>query len=930
MDENSVYLYFLSKFQGFTEIQKLAIPAVEKGENCLITAPTGTGKTEAAVLPILENMRKMKGDGIETIYITPLRSLNRDLVKRLEEICKRFEISIGIRHGDTTQKERSLQVKNPPRFLITTPETLQNILITKSFRKSLKNVRYVIVDELHELYHTKRGAQLSIALERLVEIAGEFQRIGISATVGDLEEASSFLFGKRPYNILESKAKKEVAIEVEMPKAPLLNFKELKEKFSLDKESIARIERIISLIKEYKKSILFVNTRQVAESLGSKIIYLSKMYNFGEVAIHHSSLDKEERIRVEESFKKGLIKSIIATSSLELGIDIGDVELVMQYGSPKQATRLLQRVGRSGHGVEGRAEGKVIVGSIIDALESGTISRLALEKKLEKNKVEDAPADVLANQIAAISLEYNEIEEERLYNIITRARPFSNMKKEVFDRTLKMLDEHRIIRRRPGMVLRGSKTLKYFIENISVIPDVSKFVVKNVVTNKIISALDERFVANYVDEGSDFIAKGLPWHVVSIDKGVIYVEPSTSLEAAIPDWEGEDIPVSPEVAKGVERLLESEERENNMLMLASIFSKELGLEAKHFFEEQRKYFKIRSNSIPVELFEDYIIIYTFLGRLANEFLGKIVGSIFTADAGNVSVRVTPYAIILDASLSRRKPNAKRDLEILREYNIEDFIEKSEIITKSELFRYKFVQVAKLFGIIEKGATVTRNVADRLIHFYKGSVLYEEVVRDLYKNYYDAARVEEFLKRLRKGELNFEFYSFGELSPLSNELLKSSYYYKELLLPVSPGGRELQEFIEGMEGKKIDLLCTFCGFRFSKNLGEVEEGEKIVCPACGSSMISIYKNEFLTPIEKAKKGEKLSEKERLYYKESLVGADLISEYGKRALVALSTYGIGVKTAARILKMLRKDYKHFLIDLIEAQKNYIKYKKFWKEE
>ena len=926
-ERKDVYEYFLSKFNEFSEIQKLAIPEVELGENCLITAPTGTGKTEAAMLPIIEALRSEDQKvGIRAIYITPLRSLNRDLMKRLEEICTKFGVSIGIRHGDTPQRERSLQTRRPPQLLITTPETLQNILITKSFRKSLENVRYVIVDELHELYYNKRGAQLSVALERLAEIAGNYQRIGVSATIGDLDEAAKFLAGGRGCKIIKSEEEKKMKFEVELPKEPEWSYKELREKFSLDKESAARIERIASLIKEHKKSIVFVNTRQVAESLGSKLIYLSSLHSIGNLAIHHSSLDKEERIRVEEAFKKGLIKSIIATSSLELGIDIGDVDLAIQYGSPKQVARLIQRVGRSGHGLAGSSYGKVIVGSILDALESGTIARLATEKKMEKRSAEDCPADVLANQIAAISLEYGEIEIAKAYGIISRAYPFRKMKKEVFDGVLKVLGEEHIIRLNDKTITRGSKGIRYFISNISVIPDISRFLVKNLVTNKIISALDEKFVANYIEEGATFISKGLPWHVVSIDKGVIYVEPSTSLEAAIPDWEGEDIPVSYEVASGVFELLENRDLESISKFLAGSLERE----AKKFFGEQEEYFKIKKGEVPVEIFEDYIIIYSPLGRLANELLGKIIGSIFTADVGSVSIRTTPYSIIIDHSIARKRPNVSRDLGILRAYNIGNLLDKSEIVFRSELFRYKFIQIAKLFGIVEKDAAITKNAADRLIAIYKGSVVYNETFRDLYKNYYDAKRVDEFISALKEGRLNFVLYEFGKPSPLANEILKSSYYYKELMLPTLPGGSEIKEFIEGMEMKKVELVCTFCGFRFSRNMEEIKEGEKITCPACGSKMVAAYREEYLPAIKKAANGERLSEREKAYYIEAITSAELVSEYGKRALIALTTYGIGVKTAARILKMLRSDYKNFLIDLIEAQKNYIKYRKFWSEE
>ncbi|MEM3626348.1 MAG: DEAD/DEAH box helicase, partial [Candidatus Micrarchaeaceae archaeon] len=180
------YELFLKYVSGFTDIQKRAFPVIEAGKNCLIISPTGTGKTEAAFLPLLKRISSQsEGTGIALIYITPLRALNRDLFRRLREICDVLGVSIGVRHGDTTKKERAEQIRNPPRIIITTPETLQNMLVTKGFRSALRKLKFVVVDELHELYYNKRGAQLAVALERLVEISGEFQRIGLSATVAE-------------------------------------------------------------------------------------------------------------------------------------------------------------------------------------------------------------------------------------------------------------------------------------------------------------------------------------------------------------------------------------------------------------------------------------------------------------------------------------------------------------------------------------------------------------------------------------------------------------------------------------------------------------------------------------------------------------------------------------------------------------------------
>ena len=355
------YEIFLSKFGSFTDIQNSAFKAIGSGENCVISAPTGSGKTEAAMLPVFDRIVKTQSRGIHTLYITPLRALNRDLIKRLTSLANELGVSISVRHGDTPTKERQLQAANPPQILITTPETLQNLFLSPRLRSALANVRMVIVDELHELYSNKRGAQLSVAMERLAEVAGEYQRIGISATLGNGDEAARFLCGRRPYRAIDSKTSKEIRVVIEMPQTPGRDYKEFREKFNLDAQTLARIERISELVKDSNSTLIFANTRQVVESLGSKLLYFNGIYGFGSIGIHHSSLDRDERLRVENEFKEGKVKSIIATSSLELGIDIGAINLVIQYGSPRRVTRLIQRVGRGGHREKEISYGVIVV-----------------------------------------------------------------------------------------------------------------------------------------------------------------------------------------------------------------------------------------------------------------------------------------------------------------------------------------------------------------------------------------------------------------------------------------------------------------------------------------------------------------------------------------------------------------------------------------
>ena len=300
----SIYDIFLERYKSFTDIQKQSIPIIESGSNCLIVAPTGAGKTEAAILPLLDMISGKDISPISILYITPLRALNRDMLRRLEDLCKGANVTIGVRHGDTSQKERNKQAKIAPVLLITTPETLQSILPTKSIGPYLRNLKAVVVDELHELYYNKRGAQLSVALERLEELAPGFQRIGISATVGDTESAKKFLSSSRACKVAKIDAVREMRLFVEAPVRPKHEMKEMEEKFELDGPSLARIERVSDLVSESVSSIIFANTRQVVESLGSRLLYLNKIKTFGNIGVHHSSLDKEERIKIEDQFRE--------------------------------------------------------------------------------------------------------------------------------------------------------------------------------------------------------------------------------------------------------------------------------------------------------------------------------------------------------------------------------------------------------------------------------------------------------------------------------------------------------------------------------------------------------------------------------------------------------------------------------------------------
>ena len=575
--------------------QELAIPAILSGENVLLIAPTGTGKTEAASLPIFHRILAGERAGIRAVYITPLRALNRDMLRRFMEWGERLNISVAVRHGDTSQADRRRQAVKPPDLLITTPETMQIMLTGKRLRRNLSTVRIVVVDEVHEMASSKRGSQLAVLLERLSELAGDFQRIGLSATVGSPEEVARLLAGsERGCRIIEADVRRESDLQVISP-APTREDYALAGTLECDPHLAAQI-RIIRRAVHSKKSLIFVNTRQAAEVLGSRFRQLGEP-----IGVHHGSLSVEARVEAEEAFKAGELQGLICTSSMELGIDIGDVEHVIQYSSPRTVSRLLQRVGRAGHRIGRVSSGTIIATSPDDVAEACAICRRAAEGELEAIKIHDRPADVLANQIVGLEMDFGEIDGERAYQIVRRAYPFKGLTTAEMEGVLDQMEEHRLVRLVPQgregepsarerqredgqgrpqeradprgqrylqhsdsprpegrgeealpvtLLQRTRKAREYYIENLSMIPDEKRYNVYDIVGRRSVGTLDEAFVVSFAQPGATFVTKGEIWEIAEIGDDEIRVVP-IHRSGEIPSWTGEEIPVPFAVAQEV-------------------------------------------------------------------------------------------------------------------------------------------------------------------------------------------------------------------------------------------------------------------------------------------------------------------------------------------------------------------------------------------
>jgi ATP-dependent Lhr-like helicase len=372
-------------------------------------------------------------------------------------------------------------------------------------KQHLTQVKHVIIDEVHELASSKRGVQLTVALERLREVVGsEFQRIGLSATVGNPEKVAQFVAGTgRAIKIIQASLLKGYRYHVENP-SPAETDYDLAQKLNTAPEAAARIGRIAELVEKHKSTLIFVNSRQNAEMLGFKFNQLGRT----DIAVHHGSLSREERAQIEDEFKSGTLKAIICTSTLELGIDIGSVDLVIQYLSPRQVNSLIQRVGRSGHRLDMLSEGIIVTAYPDDTLESVAAVRNAYENRIEPVLIHEEALDVLAHQIVGVLMDRGRVEVQELLQLLHRAYPYRNLTESKLMDVVDFLDALDELRVEEGKHLRKARrTRKYYYENLSMIPDEKRYPVVNIISDRKIGTLGDEFMALHARVGLNFIVK---------------------------------------------------------------------------------------------------------------------------------------------------------------------------------------------------------------------------------------------------------------------------------------------------------------------------------------------------------------------------------------------------------------------------------------
>jgi len=838
------------KFGSLNEVQKLAIPKILERKNVVISSPTGSGKTEAALIPIFNELLKNK-ISIFCLYVTPLRALNRDLLSRLDWWANKLDIEIAVRHSDTSLYERRKQSIFVPNILITTPETLNIILVAKKLREYLKNLNFVVIDEIHELLDSKRATQLAFCIKRLKLISNNITFIALSATIANKDEIRK-IFGEN-FEFVSTFERKKYEIDV-----------------ILEEDLKRRVEKILDVIRNNRLTIIFTNTREQAEALANRL------KEFENVEVHHSSLSKEIREKVESLMREGKIKACVATSSLQLGIDIGYIDFAIQYNSPRQVSQLIQRIGRAKHKISEVSRGLIICDNFEDFEESKNILKKLSENYLEKQKVFENCLDVLALNILGLLLEYKRMKINEIYKIVKEVEVYKNLSEKDFKDLIKFLASHKLIFLDGDLIKISKKGLKVYFDNLSLIPDTKQYAIIDITENKKIGTLDESFVKTELEIGSNILIKGEIWEVLNIDEEKIEVCPSKKREAIIPYWEGELLPVAFEIAK------------------------------------EMKYEK----KIEVFPFDDkfcYVLIFPF-GNKVNLTIQLALYALIGSRIEKFFIKSDAYRIFIFLPF-RNDELILNSLNSLSEENIEEIIKIS--LKNTKLFEYKFLHVAKRFGIIKKDSKITKSILKILIENYKNDVIGKETVNEIIQEKLDLENAKKVLNEIKNLKIEFR----NKPSKIAEIGLRKLFFFREEPSELLP--QIINKVKERILNKRIVLACLNCGFYdeyIVKNLSE-----EIVCEKCKSKLVTLiktFKDLKLSIINKKLKGLKLTKEESKEYDKLFRIAELIMEHGKYAIIALSGIGIGIKAAIEILREKERIFEK----IYEKEKEFIKRKRF----
>ena len=827
---NPLVSEWLSSFNKLTPPQKYAIPIINNKENTLIASPTGSGKTISAFLNVINDLINLKTenkleDAVYCIYISPLRSLNNDIRKNLliplnniqekaqlknEDLS---EIRVGIRTGDTPQNERTKMLRRPPHILITTPETLAIILCAPKFRECLRNVKCVILDEIHEICTSKRGVHLSLSLERLQELANnKLTRIGLSATIHPLDEVAKFLVGQengieRDCTIVDTRFVKPIEFKVTCPVPDLIHT-------SYSKINSKLYSSIRNSITNNHTTLIFTNTRSNTERVVHQLERLGSV-NVDELAAHHGSLSREMRQEVENKLKEGNMKVVVTSTSLELGVDIGSIDLVTQIGSPKSIARCLQRVGRSGHSLDKVSKGNLIATNRDDLIENAVISLEISKGNLDKVYIPKLSLDVLSQHVVGMGIE-QQWNIKDAYELIKRSYCYKDLEQDTFNRIIKYLsggyqdlEEFRVYGKiwydeETGMFgRRGPMVRMLYSTNIGTIPnEVSIKVYDN--KKKLIGFIEEEFLLR-LSKNDIFVLGGKTFQF-KYSKGFnAYAIPATNMRPTIPAWHSETLPLSFELGESISqfrgRIFKMIEKKSQINDLVKIIMKETSTDKIaatniiDYFNEEYKFLKtIGITKVPSPkniIIENYIdnddrqniIFNCVFGRKINDALSRAYATApVISKKRNVLITVNDNGFILTFSPGVRI-NPKWIIKQVKASNLRritlEAIKRTELVKRS--FRHCAVRsfmVLRTYkghnirvGRQQINSQILMEICQELDKF----PVLEESYREIIEDKMDIKNAENILSEIENKKRVFVFGPESRIpSPFTHNLILSVY------------------------------------------------------------------------------------------------------------------------------------------------------------
>ncbi|VVB83855.1 ATP-dependent DNA helicase Hel308 [uncultured archaeon] len=803
--------WFFSKFEKFSLPQKMGVMNIWERKNILISAPTGSSKTLTAFLAIINYLvilaeKNQLEEHIYAVYVSPLKALSNDihknLIEPLEEIYKIAEakginlqkIRVGLRTGDTTIAERTKMAKKAPHILVTTPESLAILLTTKKFVDYLKTLEFCIVDEIHAL-DNKRGVYLSITLERLNEVSLIFPvKIGLSATIAPLEEVAKFLVGiddEREVLIANVKLDKKLDIKV-------LSIGDLINKENLDSSMYGLID---SLIKEHKTTLIFTNTRSATERVVNHLKeHFPTEYGDDTIAAHHSSLSKEFRFDIEERLRAGKLKVVVCSTSLELGIDIGYIDLVIMMGSPKSSARALQRLGRAGHKLHETAKGRFIILDRADLVECSVIQKEMMEKKINRVYFPKNCLDVLSQQIYGMAI-YKIWDADELFSLIKKSYCYCNLSRNDFFDVISYLAGDYALEKNniyakiwydaktKQIGKKGKMARVLYLTNIGTIPEESFITVKLSPSNEPVGAIDEGFLER-MKKGDVFVLGGKKYIYLYTRGMNIYVKATIERSPTIPSWFSEMLPLSFDSALEINKLrtLLDDKFRNKMKKSEIIeFIKEyLYLEKEsaesiyNYFYEQHNYLEIpHANTLLVERYNSekhYLIFHSMYGRRVNDALSRAIGFLLGRAGGrDVEMGINDTSFYI----AGEKMNLEKVMSFLKPENLEEVLK--EAVERTDVLARRFRHCAgRSLMILRNYKGRTRSVGKQQMksHFVLAAVkkissefpILREARREVLEDLMDIENAKLVLQWIKEGRVKLKIRDTNLPSPFALDII----------------------------------------------------------------------------------------------------------------------------------------------------------------